>query len=53
VPGCATTVRTALNVFSRRDGQIRHAYCTELLLQMNDDDVTERLPRSSIRLLYK
>jgi hypothetical protein len=39
VPGCATTVRTALNVFSRPDGQIRHAYCTELLLQMNDGDV--------------
>jgi hypothetical protein len=38
VPGCATTVRRALNVFSRRDGQIRYAYCTELLLVAADPE---------------
>jgi hypothetical protein len=38
VPGCATTVHKALNVFSRRDGQIRHAYCTELLLTAADPE---------------
>jgi hypothetical protein len=31
-------VHKALNVFSRRDGQIRHAYCTELLLAAADPE---------------
>jgi hypothetical protein len=38
VPGCATTVRQALNVFSRRYRQIRHAYFTELLLAAADPE---------------
>lgn len=33
-------MRTALNVFSRRDGQIRHAYCTELLLAAADPEMS-------------